>query len=523
MGETAADIWHDLEGQAARLGRKRVRALLAAARAAGDGEATLHALALHACSTAHGRQLEAALISAVEAEQLAAQGGRAGLRAEMLSAQARAYYQSGQLAKAAGALSLERGVREALGDAGGLLRTLARLGRLHFTMGDLDKARDFLERVGRLRRGPEDEPVYLDAQCNLASLLAEMGDPEGALGVVEAVRERLHGRAGDSRDAYLLAVEADAQNLLGHTALARKLGHAAADVARLQDNPQLEASGLCCVGESWLKAGDPQRALAPFGRALELSERSGSKVMIRMVLHFLSQACEGVGDLAAALRHFRAYHDLDVQLRSEAAAQQVGLLGAQLEKEQFRREAEEARAHAQRLQHERSQLEGEVRRDSLTGLGNRRLFEERLHDAVEIERLAGGLVGVVYLDLDGFKAVNDALGHAAGDEVLRAVARALRGALRTGDAPVRLGGDEFAVVLPALQSAHAAVVLGAKLVEVLRQDVGGLCITASVGVAVYPDDGADAAAVAEAADRAMYLVKRDGKNGVRKGEATPGA
>ena len=159
-----------------------------------------------------------------------------------------------------------------------------------------------------------------------------------------------------------------------------------------------------------------------------------------------------------------------------------------------------------------------ARHDVLTGLPNRSVLREDL-----AQRLAGVSRGqalaVLCVDLDGFKAVNDTFGHAAGDALLRAVAQRMRDITRAGDLVVRLGGDEFALVQCGTPQPDSAAALGQRLVDTLSQpfEIGGnhIHIGASVGVALAPADGNDAETLLKNADLAMYRAKSEGRNGVR--------
>ena len=155
--------------------------------------------------------------------------------------------------------------------------------------------------------------------------------------------------------------------------------------------------------------------------------------------------------------------------------------------------------------------------DELTGLSNRRRFEEKLEDEVERFRRFGQPVGLVLLDIDDFKRVNDTHGHQQGDVVLREVARVLRETSREVDEPARYGGEELAVVLPGTDLEGAV-----NLAERVRRGIedlavhaaanGALRVTASLGVATLPGAGYDARSLVEAADDALYRAKRLGKN-----------
>lgn len=152
--------------------------------------------------------------------------------------------------------------------------------------------------------------------------------------------------------------------------------------------------------------------------------------------------------------------------------------------------------------------------DELTDLANRRLLDERLEAAMERAERAGTEFTVFYIDLDGFKALNDQLGHRAGDEVLARVAQGMRGTMREGDTVARIGGDEFLIVADAVPDDEQGRRLALRVLAAIRQsthEAPGL--SASIGWARYPAHGQTAEALVAAADLAMYNAKKNGKNG----------
>jgi diguanylate cyclase (GGDEF)-like protein len=163
------------------------------------------------------------------------------------------------------------------------------------------------------------------------------------------------------------------------------------------------------------------------------------------------------------------------------------------------------------LERSRAALHEEATHDPLTALANRRLFYDRLQHAIRRAHRYGGKVGLLYVDLDRFKDINDRHGHHIGDAVLIEVAQRLLDSVRESDSIARLGGDEFVVVLDGVQGRQdcltAALKIEQSLARTTRLDDLELDIDASIGQALYPDDGDDEDSLIRAADAAMYRVK----------------
>ncbi len=205
-----------------------------------------------------------------------------------------------------------------------------------------------------------------------------------------------------------------------------------------------------------------------------------------------------IGALVVEQSGERAYSVADAQLLEYAADQLAGALERTQREEQLRYMAQY---------------------DALTGLPNRSLFADRLAVALgQSERRREGLA-LAYIDLDKFKPVNDQLGHAIGDELLRHVAGRLKHALRASDTVARVGGDEFVAMLHPLGDSADALAVAEKMRAALAQtfelDGQRLQISASIGVAIYPQHGKDAETLSRNADAAMYRAKRAGSDRVQ--------
>ena len=157
--------------------------------------------------------------------------------------------------------------------------------------------------------------------------------------------------------------------------------------------------------------------------------------------------------------------------------------------------------------------------DPLTGLPNRLLLSDRLTEAIALAQRHRKPLGVLFVDVDGFKARNDTHGHAMGDRLLRATADRLKGALRKSDTVCRRGGDEFVAVLSELERAEDALLVARKLLRALaepnRLDSTQIALTVSIGISLYPSHGVTAEVLIANADAAMYVAKRAGPGGYR--------
>jgi diguanylate cyclase (GGDEF)-like protein len=367
--------------------------------------------------------------------------------------------------------------------------------------------RHAVEVADRIATGVRLDSIYVDARQDVGNLLGSL--------------QRMHF----SLQTYETGVNQ----------YRRELEDKIAELARSQ--LQLDqAQAAARVGSwQWL-AG--QRQLACSKELLRLLGRPSpaQPVTLRQVLHclpvhqrrdFLTQLRAALGDRAQVQMDHGVRHALEgaaqtlshrLQATRDAAGQLLSLSGV-----------------VQDIT-ERRAAEDKMRRlalfDGLTGLANRQHFNEHLDQAVAQSQRQGSAFATLFVDLDRFKRINDSLGHAVGDRLLRQAAARLLGCLRASDQVVpaepqgagsdvlaRLGGDEFIVLLRNLLSPRDAVAVAKRMLHALEKpfhiDGHELVVTASLGIAMFPSDGHTGEALVQAADFAMYEAKKTGRNGFR--------
>ena len=179
----------------------------------------------------------------------------------------------------------------------------------------------------------------------------------------------------------------------------------------------------------------------------------------------------------------------------------------------------EVRLKHDQARHNARELEAQAMYDPLTGLANRRLMSDRISAALANARRNHGAMAVMFLDLDGFKQINDEQGHAVGDALLKLVAGRLTAAVREVDTVARLGGDEFVIVMWNISHVEDAATVAAKIIESVSMPYSiegrDVSVTTSAGIAIHPAHGADAETLMKRADEVLYEAKRAGKNAFR--------
>jgi diguanylate cyclase (GGDEF)-like protein/PAS domain S-box-containing protein len=258
-----------------------------------------------------------------------------------------------------------------------------------------------------------------------------------------------------------------------------------------------------------------QRILYANGRALEQFAFDLDAALAHSLAEFHVDD-ESRAGLVEALSRRGSVRDREVRLR-DARGREMWLL---LSAEPTRYSGEVCLLVALADIDERKRLQDDMRRkamhDALTGLPNRAMFMEALDRAVHKARRRSSNFSVVFIDLDHFKEINDTLGHQAGDTLLRTVAERLTGAVRSSDLVARLAGDEFVVLVEEHGGAEEVMIVGQKVLNALQRPVTidwrEVQVSGSLGIASFPEDGADVATLVRNADVAMYQAKERGRN-----------
>ncbi|WP_321913721.1 MULTISPECIES: sensor domain-containing diguanylate cyclase [unclassified Paraburkholderia] len=316
----------------------------------------------------------------------------------------------------------------------------------------------------------------IKAQSDIAKLGLDLG---GVMAYVAERTEQLTGAHGavvelaEGEDMVYRAASGSVANLLG-LRLAR----------------ETSLSGMC-VREGEILRCDDAETDPRVDR--EACRRAGLRSMIVTPLKHLETT---VGVLKVTHAEVNAFNDEDIRTLSLMSE----LIAA-------------AMFHAAR--HETSELYLRATHDALTGLPNRALFYDRLRQSVDLAVRSSGGLGVLNLDMDGLKPINDCYGHRAGDAAIRETATRIARHSRRVDTAARVGGDEFAVILPGIAGRGDAEAYSRRLVDTVGEpfefEGNRIDLGVSVGVAILPEDGTEMTALIEYADRSMYETKRERK------------
>ena len=404
------------------------------------------------------------------------------------------------------------------------------LSTLHQYSRDFDKSLEYLDRAAEISRQndlPAETARILhnrSRSCHRSEHYAE----------AERLAREAVKMAASARNVviepYGLEVLASAQMAQGdHTSALAALvrGEQLADRV---DDIRAKCQLLHLAGDCHLKNGDLDEALACFNRGKVFLDSVGYPLWQRNFFLSLSRTCERMGRDREALDHLKNYCAVQDKMFSEESERLLAEVRATTEYQSAQREArierdlraemesvniELLKAHETLLETHRI-IEHNALHDSLTDIPNRRYVESFIDDMKNMGCDRGGMVACLQVDLDGFKEVNDTMGHAAGDQVLVSVANRLSGYRGTDDFVARTGGDEFLYISTAASDPNSAGSLAAALIAEINRPIEFeetvLQVRASIGVAILDRRDSTCSDYFTKSDRAMYQAKRLGKN-----------
>jgi diguanylate cyclase (GGDEF)-like protein len=435
---------------------------------------------------------------------------------------------SGEYATALEYYQASLAIREVQGDHAGVGSSLMNIGVVYGHLGETERALEHTTRALRIHER-SDPPAAAACLNNIGTAFRVLGEHELALEYLEAAAANFRA-LGNVDEANSLCEIGCVYEERGDVATALSCYVQGLALARQLGVRFFEPEILMRLGRLEERFGDPA-GLTHLDEALELAKAQGAREYVHAAHEALAEAYERRGDTAHALEHHRAFHAVwkdvfgtetnvriqNVRVRAEVQQTQREAEILREKNEALTRADEEKARLLEQLREQAAELERQTREDALTGVFNRRHLDALL--AAEWERALrfGRVFTVAMLDIDHFKDVNDRFSHAAGDEVLRTVARILRESTRGVDAVARYGGEEFCLVL-----IETDVEDGARLCDRLRVLVEsndwstirpGLAVTISAGVAGSREAEAPGALLA-AADTRLYAAKHAGRNRV---------
>lgn len=413
-----------------------------------------------------------------------------------------------------------------LGDTAGESATLSNVGRLYLLLDDAPKALAYLEQALDLAQRTADRRLEAEVHDNLCNALRMSGQIRNAgahgLRSIEIYQE-LGYHAGE---AEALSSVGDLYLEMGDYTQALNFLQLTAEVSQKIGRRQEVARALRRIGTLHLREGRIEMALGYLQRALEAAEEAGARREYARCHGALTEVYKQLGDYQNALQHFEEYYRSERVVFDEESDRRLKTIEIIHQVETARKDAEIYQLRNVELQQEveerkraQAALERLATTDTLTGLANRRYFIELAERVFYQAQRYNRPLSVVMIDVDNFKHINDTFGHAAGDEVLRAVARRMQEVLRRSDILGRYGGDEFVMLLPETGQEGAR-----RMTERLRAAVATMAgalpeldvpVSLSIGlVSATRMASLTLDALLQYADKALYASKQAGRDRV---------
>ncbi len=398
-------------------------------------------------------------------------------------------------------------------------RALGNIGVLFSEMGELTRSLEIFQQSLAIGLELDESWLSVVSAMNIADGKLSQGECLEALEIIERWRPVAQREGLWVQDAMMLGSRGEAGLGLGRTEEACRDLEAAVSAARGLGDFHEICWLLILLGRGYLATGRDVEALTVLDEAFERCEKVKSLALQLKASRVLVGLHEAAGRIDQALRYAHTVMRVQEQLYAERLSRRTEVHAVEFELEQLRNQTEFERQKTESLQksntlllHLQENLQHEVTHDSLTGLFNRRHFLEMLESILLASASRPTRLGIAYIDLDGFKTVNDTHGHQAGDALLVEIAQRLTQATRCEDVVARLGGDEFAIIFSSIRDGEDGETqvgrLGRAIIEpYLWNGVRRQC-SAAIGIAMFPEHGQSAAELLHRADSEMYRHKR---------------
>jgi diguanylate cyclase (GGDEF)-like protein len=397
-------------------------------------------------------------------------------------------------------------------------RSLSNLGTLHSNMGDYERAVSFLQEATDRAVGFDDPLLQLNIRATLAEALVGWGRFEEGLQICRSCQTDALAHNYLLQWGFISAIAAAAQiGLADYAGAKATLLETRALAEELGERDLLCDVMLKLIEVAQLSKTNPSDA--ELAEVLDLCEQIHIRQFEMRAHQLIARSHADRGQWQQAFEHRSRELELSNELKERNVTRKAQVLAVEMSVEQHRRRAEEEKKRSaeladlnEKLTETLARAEHYASHDSLTELLNRRKFLDLTEESVLRAERSGEILGLAFVDLDGFKLINDSLGHDVGDALLIQVARRLKGAVRGCDLVARAGGDEFMVLIRELTSAEEIEQAVARIAAVFDESFNlhgeQRRATGSVGHAIYPVDGDSVTALRIAADRAMYSEKR---------------
>ncbi len=414
---------------------------------------------------------------------------------------------------------------ETLGVPARAARALNYLAIVHEELGDYPRAFEVYQRAHDAAVADGDVDMQGRVLANQGEAHVGNGNPEQGLPVLARAVEVLRSIGAHWHYGWCLLAIGRIHFVRGDDAKALQFHLAALEAVERGHSPRARVEVYAGVGELNSKRGLHAEARTWLDRALTLATTLGVRSEVFRTHQLLSEACKRAGDFEAALHHHEQFHQVRAGVFDELARERVATLKAEFELQRVQQARELERLRNHELTAAYAQLEERANtlthlslRDGLTGLFNRRHFDELLMLELSRAQSFGHPVSLALLDIDHFKRINDGFSHVVGDAVLRLVAQVLMRELRGSDFAARYGGEEFALILPHTSLDGARIAAEKVRVAIATCDwsahTHGHGITASLGLAQWAP-GQSPVELVRRADGALYAAKNAGRNRVR--------